>query len=86
MDDQQRLRDAAGELRGYASDLTSEIDALIRKYPKSDDIWNGPAADTFYEVRADVKTRLETLAGDLTDHATALDDEADSLDEESDGG
>ncbi|PSL02783.1 uncharacterized protein YukE [Haloactinopolyspora alba] len=85
MGDQQRLRDAATKLRGYSGDLTSEIDTLIRKYPESDNIWTGPAADTFYGTRDDVRRRLETLAGDLDDHADALDDKADSTGEEPEG-
>lgn len=73
-------------MRGYASDLTSEIDNVIRDHPRSDDVWDGPAADDFYAARDDVRTRLGTLADDLNDHADALDARADEIDDEDGSG
>ncbi|AYY12370.1 hypothetical protein EF847_06270 [Actinobacteria bacterium YIM 96077] len=84
MSDQERLREAAGKLRGYAGDLNSEIDTLISDHPRSEEVWDGPAADDFYESREDARSRLETLADDLNDHADALESRADELDEEED--
>lgn len=78
MSDQQRLREAASALRGYSTDLLTEIDDLIEDFPASDDIWAGRAADDFYEARSDARRQLKALADEIDDYADALDEQADA--------